>query len=119
MLAEERTPDLLPTPEALTIHVNQLRDHIVFAFEVRSWRWLRQQFPGVRIAPRVSIGRDIKSEVELQIEDVHAQIVVLLAGVSPRMLAEAGVRAIHFRDVDSEAIIDRMPLDRSATELRE
>ncbi|MEZ4450695.1 MAG: hypothetical protein R3B09_14535 [Nannocystaceae bacterium] len=110
MLAEAVHHEPIPTPEALTIYVNQLRDHIVFAFEVRSWRWLRQEFPGARIAPRVSIGRDTKSEVELQIKDVRAQIVILLAGISLRQLAEAGVRAINFTDVESQEPVDRMSL---------
>ena len=109
-LAEAVHHEPLPTPEALKIYVNQLRDHIVFAFEVRSWRWLRQQFPGVRIAPRVSIGRDTKSDVELQIKDVHEQIVILLAGVSLQRLAEAGVQAIDFIDVESEELVDRMAI---------
>lgn len=95
--------DILPTPKSLTILVNHLRDNTVFAFEVQSRRWLRQQFPWLHIAPQISIGQDPNFESPTLIHNLSEEILTPL-GVSPQRLAKAGVRSVRFVDVETEEV---------------
>lgn len=110
MLAEALHHEPLPTPEALKIYVSPGRDSVVFGLEVRSWRWLRQQFPEARIAWKVSIGRDKDTEQEIAIQAAAPHVLSLLISVPADHLAGVGVREIHVLDVDSEEIVDQMAL---------
>lgn len=110
MLAEAVQHEPIPTPEALKIYVNPGLDSVVFGLEVRSWRWLRQEFPEARIAWKVSIARDKDSRRDLPIAAAAPHILALLIAVPADQLAKSGVRALHFLDVDNDQVIDQMAL---------
>lgn len=107
MLAEARRFEV---PEAVRIYVSRSRDGDGYEVDARSRRWLREQFPDVRMVPQLTLSHDTRREAEPQLRDIWAQIVMLLVGVSAERLADLGIQRISFLDPATNAEVEGHPL---------
>jgi len=107
MLAEARKFEV---PEAVRIYVSRSRDGDGYEVDTRSRRWLREQFPDVRVVPQVYVRHTARRDLELQLRDIREHLVSLLVGVPTERLVDRGVRRISFLDPATDAEVEGLPL---------
>lgn len=107
MLAEAMKSE---APEAVRIYVSCSRDGDGYEVDSRSRRWLREQFPDVRVVPQVYVRHTARRDLELQLRDIWEHLVSLLVGVPTERLVDRGVRRISFLDPATDTEVEGLPL---------